>query len=123
MKSFVGAWIIVFVIMLGCPIPVLATVGWEVGDMVLDFGLNLESGERSVLVDKVEVGEPFFVELTWKLHTQNCLLQIQTSTGGDGAPATTQVVDDGLFHGVVSHAVFHHVDEVVVKAQEGQRCE
>lgn len=80
MKALVRAWIIGLVI-LGCPLPVLATVGWETGDMVLDFGLNLESGELTVLVDKVEVGEPFFVELIWKLNAQNCLLHIQTSTG------------------------------------------
>ncbi len=122
MKSFVRARIIGLVIMLGCPLPVLATVGWETGDMVLDFGLNLESGERTVLVDKVEVGESFFVELTWKLNAENCLLHVQT-TGGNGAPSTALVVDDGLFNGVVSHAVFQQVDEVVVTAQEGHRCE
>lgn len=122
MKSLARAWIIGLMIILVCPHPVLATVGWETGDMVLDFGLNLESGERTVLVDKVEVGEPFFVELTWKLNAQSCLLHVQTP-GGDGASSTTLVVDDGLFNGVVSHAVFHNVDEVVVTAQEGQRCE
>jgi len=123
MKSVVRGWIVGFVIMLGCPLPALATVGWETGDMVLDFGLNLESGESTVLVDKVEVGEPFFVELTWKLNPQNCLIQIHTSKGGEGGPAITNAVDDGLFNGVVSHAVFQQVDEVVVMAQEGQRCE
>ncbi len=111
-----GVWL------LGVPLSAFPTVGWETGDMVLDFGLNLESGERTVLVDKVEVGEPFFVELPWKLNAQHWLLHVQT-TGGDGAPSITLVVDDGLFNGVVSHAVFHKVDEVVVTAQEGQRCE
>ncbi|GJL70075.1 MAG: hypothetical protein NPIRA06_27100 [Nitrospirales bacterium] len=43
--------------------------------------------------------------------------------GGDGTPSPTLLVDDDLFNGVVSHAVFHKVDEVVVLAQEGQRCE
>ncbi|WP_447965267.1 cupredoxin domain-containing protein [Nitrospira sp. Ecomares 2.1] len=123
MKSPVREWIIGCVIILFCPLPVLATVGWETGDIVLDFGLNLESGERTVLVDKVEVGEPFFVELTWKLNAKNCLLHIQRSTDGEGVPTTILVVDDGLFNGVVSHAVFPKVDEVVVTAREGQRCE
>ena len=111
-----GLWL------LGLPLSAFSTVGWEAGDMVLDFGLNLDSGERTILVDKVEIGEPFFVELTWKLDP-HCLLEIQTSTGGDGGTATTKAVDDGLFNGVVSHAVFQQVAEVVVTAQEGQRCE
>jgi plastocyanin len=123
MNFFVRSWVTGLVIMLGCPLSAFSTVGWETGDMVLDFGFNLESGESTVLVDKSEVGEPFFVELTWKLNPQNCLLQIQTSTGASGAPNSTKAVDDGLFNGVVSHAVFQQVDEVVVTAQEGQRCE
>lgn len=123
MKPIVRAWITGLMIMLGCPLPALATVGWETGDLVLDFGLNLESGESTVLVDKVEIGESFFVELTWKLNPQNCLLHIQQSTGGEGAPTRINAVDDGLFNGVVSHAVFQKVDAVMVTAQEGQRCE
>lgn len=50
MKSLARAWIIGLVIILGCPLPVLATIGWETGDIVLDFWLNLESGESTVLV-------------------------------------------------------------------------
>jgi plastocyanin len=111
-----GVWL------LGLPPSAFSTVGWEVGDMVLDFGLNLESGESTVLVDKNEVGEPFYVELTWKLDPRNCLLQIQTSTDGEGGSAT-KAVDDGLFNGVVSHAAFQRVEGVVVTAPEGQRCE
>ncbi|PJA81181.1 MAG: hypothetical protein CO149_00275, partial [Nitrospirae bacterium CG_4_9_14_3_um_filter_51_5] len=86
-----GVWL------LGLPPSAFSSVGWEVGDMVLDFGLNLEPGESTVLVDKNEVGEPFYVELTWKLDPRNCLLQIQTSTGGEGGSVTTKAVDDGLF--------------------------
>ena len=123
MSGFVHSWITGLVIMLGCPLSAFSTVGWETGDMVLDFGLNLESGESTVLVDKSEVGEPFFVELTWKLNPRNCLKQIHTSRGGEGGPATTKAVDDGLFNGVISHAVFQQVEEVVVMAPEGQRCE
>ena len=112
-----GVWL------LGFPLPAFSTVGWETGDMVLDFGLNLESGESIVLVDRGEVGETFFVELTWKLNPQQCLLHIQTPTGEKGGPATIQVTDDGLFNGVVSHAVFQQVEGVIVTAAEGQRCE
>jgi hypothetical protein len=42
--------------------------------MVLDFGLGLESGEQAVFVDKYEVGHPFFVELTWKLNSEHCVV-------------------------------------------------
>ena len=81
-------------------------------------GFLAQSGVRGEYCagDKVEVGEPFFVELTWRLNAQNCLLHVQTSPGRDGVPSTTFVVDDGLFNGVVSHAVFHKVDEEVVTA-------
>ncbi len=65
---FVG--IIALLMSLVPPFSAQATVGWEVGDMVLDFGLGLESGEQVVLVDKYEVGHPFFVELTWKLNSE-----------------------------------------------------
>ena len=41
-------FLLAMVFWLGTPFPVLATVGWETGDMVLDFGLNLESGESTV---------------------------------------------------------------------------
>ena len=57
-----------------------ATVGWEIGDMVLDFGIDLESGEEKILVDKYEVEQPFFIELTWRLNSKNCLLQVQERT-------------------------------------------
>jgi plastocyanin len=123
MSLFARLWVMGLVLMFGCPLPAFSTVGWETGDMVLDFGLNLESGESSVLVDKVEIGEPFFVELTWKLNPQNCLLQIHSSAEDRSGPATTNAMDDGLFNGVVSHAVFQNIDDVVVTAQKGQRCE
>ncbi len=71
---------------LGLPLSAFPTVGWETGDMVLDFWLNLESRESTVLVDKVEVGEPFFAELTWVLNAQNCLLHVKTSPGGVAHP-------------------------------------
>jgi len=119
----IAVGMMIFLIGLACPLATEATVGWEVGDIVLDFGLDLESGEQAVLVDKDEVGRPFFVELTWKLNSNHCLLQIQKSTG-QGNPAITQVVhDDGLFNGVVSHSVHPEVEAVMVTAAEGTRCE
>ena len=107
----------------GSPVASLATMGWEAGDMVLDFGLNLESGERTTLIDTSEVGEPFWVELTWKLNPDHCVLQIQESQGEGRALVTKTVMDDGLLNGIVSHAVYPQVDGVMVTAAEGQRCE
>ncbi len=107
----------------GSPLVTQATVGWEIGDMVLDFGLDLESGDEVVLVDKYEVGEPFFAELAWKLNAENCVVQIQQSTGLDKTVTTKAVSDDGLFDGVVSHARFEQVEAVLVKAAEGKHCE
>lgn len=116
-------WVIGVVFFLVWSPASMATMGWETGDMVLDFGLNLESGERSVLVDKFGVGGPFFVELTWKLDPTHCRLQVQEAHTGDNAPGPVVVMDDGLFNGVASHAVFQKVDSVFVTAEEGQRCE
>ncbi len=107
----------------GSPLVTQATVGWEIGDMVLDFGLDLESGDEVVLVDKYEVGEPFYAELTWKLNAENCVVQIQQATGSAKTVMTKVVDDDGLFDGVVSHARFQQVEAVMVKAAEGKHCE
>ena len=123
MNPFVYAWIAGLVFMLGCPLPVFSTVGWETGDMVLDFGVIVESGESAVLVDKREVGESFFVELTWKLNPQNCLLQTQEPGGGDGLPLRKTVSDDGLFNGAPFHAVVPSTDALLVTAGKGRTCE
>ena len=114
---------ILCVVMSIVPVTVHATIGWEVGDMVLDFGLDLESGAEIVLVDKNEVGHPFFVELTWKLNSEHCLLQVQEAKGQSDTVVMNIVKDDGLLLGLVSHAVYDHVDAVVVKAAEGKTCE
>jgi len=105
------------------PLVAQATMGWEVGDRVLDFGLNLEPGEQVVLLDKYEVGHSFFIELTWKLNSAHCLLQIQESTGAGDLVVTKVAKDDGLLKGGVSHAVFPAVEAVLVTAAEGKRCE
>jgi plastocyanin len=115
----IGVWLM----MLAAPLAASATVGWKVGDMVLDFGLDLESGEQKILVDKYEVGAPFFVELTWKLNSNNCLLQVQESTASGDSVSTKTVRDDGLLNGVVSHVAYHQVEAVIVTAAEGTHCE
>lgn len=104
------------------PLVAQATVGWEIGDMVLDYGLDLEPGEERVLVDQEEVGHPFFMEFSWKLNADHCRLHVQESTSQGAAGKATVVKDDGLFNGVVSHAVHQNVVAVVVKTAEGKPC-
>ena len=38
----IGMWLTFY----SSPIPVQATVGWEIGDMVLDFGLGFRAWEN-----------------------------------------------------------------------------
>jgi len=116
-----GWWLLA--IILGTPLTAWSTMGWEMGDMVLDYGLNLEAGESTVLVDTSEVGEPFFVEVTWKMNPQNCFLQTQTLMSEEGVPILKTVVDDGLFNGAPFHATFPLIEALLVTAQEGQPCE
>lgn len=113
-----GLWLMVFF----RPLAIQATVGWEIGDMVLDYGLDLEPGEERILVEKEEVGHPFFMEFTWKLNSDNCLLRVQKATNHGETVMTTLVKDDGLFNGVVSHAVHQNVEAVVVTTAEGRPC-
>ena len=98
--------------------PALATVGWETGDIVLDFGVTVDPGESAVLVDKTEVGKPFFVEVTWKLNAENCFLQVQRSSGKN-----VFVEDDGLFEGRPGHAKFRQVEVLSLHAKAGKTCE
>lgn len=105
------------------PLPAFATVGWEAGEMVLDFGNEVEAGESQVLVGKEEVGEVFAVDLTWKINQDNCLLQIQEPST-DGTPILpTTVIDDGSFKGSPSHAFLPQIDALLLTAREGRTCE
>ena len=123
MHSFVRIWILGFVIILGYSFPAFSTVGWEMGDIVQDFGLRVESVESAVLVDKSEIGESFFVELTWNMSPQNCLLQAQEAGDGIGTPLLKTVSDDGLFNGAPFHASISSIDALLVTAPKGQTCE
>ena len=102
----------------GLSAPASATVGWLTGDMVLDFGVTVEPEESKILVDKAEVGEPFFVELTWKLNPENCFLQVQSHSGN-----TDIVEDDGLFDGRPGHAEFSQIVSLTLNAKPGKTCE
>jgi hypothetical protein len=115
--------IVFWLMVIAGPLAAQATVGWEVGDIVLDFGLGLGSGEQVVLVDKYEVGHPLFVELTWKLHSEQCVLQIQETSGQSDTVLIKTVHDDGLLDGLVSHSVHSEVEAVIMAAGEGKQCE
>ena len=100
-----------------------ATVGWEVGEMVLDFGNEVQSGDSKVLVDRADVGDSFTLDLTWKLDQGSCLLEIQQASTDPKVPAQKKTVDDdGFFNGSPSHASFHQVDALFLTAQPGQTC-
>ena len=103
---------------LGMPFPTLATVGWETGDMVLDFGETVEPGESNVLVDKSEVEKPFSVELTWKLNPETCFLQVQVDSQNNEI-----VTDDGLFNGHPGHAEFSQIEALSLNAKPEQTCD
>ena len=105
------------------PLPAFGTVGWEVGEMVLDFGNEVEAGESKVLVNKEEVGQPFSVDLTWKINQEACVLQIQELSTDESQPTLTTVIDDGQFNGVPSHAFFPQIVTLLLTAREGHYCE
>ena len=105
------------------PLPTLATVGWEVGEMVLDFGNEVEPGESKILVGKEEVGESFSVDLTWKINEKNCLVQIQEPSMNETPPTQKTITDDGRFSGSPSHAFLPQIDALLLTAREGHTCE
>ena len=114
--GFGQAWLVVG-LLIGTVGSAHATVGWELGDMVLDYGLSVESGDATVILTQEEVGEPFFAELIWRMNPKHCLLQIQE------AGSLNLVKDDGLFGGTPFHAIYHNVEEFLVTALPGQTCE
>ena len=54
-STFIGSSIS-FIMVLVISVPTYATVGWETGDMVLDFGVTAENGESEVLIEESEIG-------------------------------------------------------------------
>ncbi len=91
--------------------------------MVLDFGNEVEPGESKTLVDTIEVGQSFSVDLSWKINQQNCLLQIQQSSTDETPPTPRAVIDDGLFNGAPAHAFYPQIDALLLTAKEGHLCE
>ena len=113
----------IFILSLVClPLPAFATFGWEIGEMVLDFGNEVGPGESHILVDRLEVGTSFAVDLTWKLNQENCLLQIQEPVVDETPPHSKTIVDDGRFAGAPSHAFVPQIDALLLTAKKGRTC-
>ncbi|MGB0911581.1 MAG: cupredoxin domain-containing protein [Nitrospirales bacterium] len=90
--------------------------------MVLDFGNEVEPGESNILVDKLEVGTSFDVDLTWKINQENCLLQIQEPAVNAMPLKSKTIVDDGRFAGAPSHALIPQIDALLLTAKTGRIC-
>jgi len=99
-----------------------AKFGWADADIVLDFGVDVEPGERLVIIDQAEVGYPFHVDVVWRLHPKDCLIQILHDQDGDGTPEWQTVSDDQLFYGNPRHAIASHIEALAVTTNEGKPC-
>ena len=124
--EYQSEWKVLLLILLLIPLissPAFASVGWEVGDIVLDFGVTVEEGQSHILLDLAEVGKPFSVELSWKLNPKNCYLQVQIRQDQTLAPQLIIVMDDGSFSGHPAHAEFDQVEALSLHAKPGNTCE
>jgi plastocyanin len=102
--------------------PAQAKFGWADADIVLDFGVDVEPGERQIIVDQAEVGYPFHVDVVWRPHATNCLIQILPAQK-DNHPAEWQTLsDDQLFNGNPRHVIVSNIEALAVSAKEGKSC-
>ena len=99
-----------------------AKFGWSDADIVLDFGVDVEPGERQIIIDQAEVGYPFHVDVVWKLHPENCLIQILHDHDGDGTSEWSMLPDDRLFHNHQAHAIASNIEALAVAATIDQPC-
>jgi plastocyanin len=99
-----------------------AKFGWADADMVLDFGIDLEPGGRHIIVDQAEVGHPFHVDVVWKLHPHNCLIQTLQDKNGDGTSEWQMLEDDQLFDGTPTHAIASDIEALAVTAKKDHPC-
>lgn len=99
-----------------------AKFGWADADIVLDFGVEVEPGERQVIIDQAEVGYPFHIDVVWRLHPQNCAIQTLQDQDGDGTPEWSTISDDQQFHGNPAHAIASNIEALAVVAMKGKPC-
>lgn len=99
-----------------------AKFGWADADIVLDFGVEVEPGERQVIIDQAEVGYPFHVDVVWNLHPEHCLIQTLQDKNGDGTSEWRTLSDDQLFQGKPAHALASNIEALSVVATIDQPC-
>ena len=99
-----------------------AKFGWADADIILDFGIDLEPGDRQIILDQAEVGYPFHVDVSWKLHPQNCLIQTLRDENGDGTAEWNTLGDDQQFNGTPAHAMATQIEALAVTAKKDQPC-
>lgn len=114
--------LIVFMSVFSMPLMAHAKFGWAAADIVLDFGVEVEPGERQVIIDQAEVGYPFHVDIVWRLHPKDCLVQTLQDQDGDGTAAWQTLTDDQLFKGNPAHAIASHIQALAVSANKGTPC-
>ncbi|MDA0738883.1 MAG: hypothetical protein O2999_10665 [Nitrospirae bacterium] len=119
-KSFISL-VILILSFLSCG-QAEAKFGWADADIVLDFGIEVEPGERQIIIDQAEVGYPFHVDVVWKLHSENCLIQTLQDRDGDGTSKWSTLPDDRLFHNHQAHAIASNIEALAVAATKGQPC-
>lgn len=99
-----------------------AKFGWADADIVLDFGVEVEPGERQIIIDQAEVGYPFHVDVVWKLHPENCLIQTLQDHDGDGTPEWRTLSDDHRFNNDPAHAIASNIEALAVTTTKDQPC-
>jgi len=99
-----------------------AKFGWGPADIVLDFGVDLEPGERQILVEESEMGQPVHLDIVWRLHQEHCLIVISQDTGRSGQPTRHIVRDDRLFNGNPAHARVMNVKSLAITTPPGMSC-
>gem|GEM_PF-1917761 len=103
--------------------PASATVGWGAADLALDFGVSVEPGESYLIIGEAEVGHPFDVEVTWKLHPRHCRLQARYHNERGGNAESQSILDDHTLGGNPAHAVVANLDALFLIASKEGACE
>ncbi len=99
-----------------------AKFGWAAADIVLDFGVDVEPGERQIIIDQAEVGQPFDVDIVWRLHSHYCLIQTLQAKDGNGSPEWQTIQDDELFNSNPAHAMASNIEALAVATKTDKPC-
>ncbi|MEC4674766.1 MAG: plastocyanin/azurin family copper-binding protein [Nitrospirota bacterium] len=99
-----------------------AKFGWAAADIALDFGVDVEPGERQIIIDQAEVGQPFDVDVVWRLAPRDCLIQTLQAKKEDGSPEWQTLQDDQLFNRNPMHAIASNIETLAVAAKTDKPC-